>query len=74
MFDTTRSGERMNLVPRPAGPDGPAARSSDPPPTVPATTDRTADTPARGVRAAHHHHPIPEPGRTPAALRERTRE
>ncbi|MET9876874.1 hypothetical protein ABZZ36_19915 [Actinacidiphila glaucinigra] len=74
LFDTTRFGERMNLASRPAGPDGPASRPADPPPTVPATTDRTADAPARGVRAAHHHHPIPEPGRTPAALRERTRE
>ncbi|WP_326575463.1 hypothetical protein OIE69_23940 [Actinacidiphila glaucinigra] len=74
LFGITRFGERMNLASRPAGTDGPAARPADPLPSVPAMTDRTADTPARGVRALHHHHPTPEPGRTPVALRERTRE
>ncbi|MFF7213170.1 hypothetical protein ACFZAU_21935 [Streptomyces sp. NPDC008238] len=73
LFGTTRFGELMNLASRPAGTDGPAARPAGPRLSVPATADRTADTPARGARAPHDH-PTPEPGRTPAELRERTRE
>ncbi|MFF7674910.1 hypothetical protein [Actinacidiphila glaucinigra] len=74
LFGITRFGERMNLASWPAGKDGPAVRPAGPPPSVPAMTDRTADAPARGVRALHRTHPTPEPGRTPAALRERIRE
>ncbi|WP_431962848.1 hypothetical protein [Actinacidiphila sp. bgisy160] len=90
LLGVTRFGERMDLASGPAGTDGPAVPPTDPLPTGPAPTDRTpaahlahvrepagagrtADALADGVRVLHDH-PIPEPGRTLAELRERTRE
>lgn len=64
LFDITRFGERTDRAWGPAVTDGRAVPPTGPLPTVPAMTDR----------APVHDHPIPEPGRTPAELRERTRE